>query len=1051
MAVGKRCLAPEHGGSAAGACRYILGYTLVDKAATPEEKEQAQDAYRALMREASMRADHGVGVILKPGGNRPSAIYARNVGSLQTAALEMDALGAANGRVKCTVRHDLISFSQEESKHVSDETAIECARRAMDGLGYADHPAVYVVHRDTDHAHVHIATSSVSPLTLRAPEIARDYDRLAYELRKAEIELGLQHDHGAYVVRVGEDGTKRIERATRAEKAAWKRELREERLEALAREYLEDAGGLELPEDRRDRIVFDIRTYLDRCAERGERPLQADLHRIAAEQAARLEQTDGTLKLRLMERTAGGEVRRHQADDFGELQPVEARSRSTHHVFELDPAWLAPSPLDVPGTATAAPWELEQHDAALARRSWLQSLGDVEASELELAHVIRADPGRPSRDLIAGGTAVFGLDDLDRWHADRVTDAGDVRALSDFVQKHDQTLVGLSLDTSHPIFTTREQDALEQNLYDRASRLAHTPDPLFNREALTQAIAEEEQANGFAFTDEQKRVFDLLQHRFAVVQGDAGVGKTSMMSVVRRYSEKIGRPIAGFATAQLAAENLGNEAQIRTVNTARAAALEEARGEHMVEQRSINILDETSMVSINDANSLLERIEQEGAIALTIGDEAQLPNIDAGDTMRLLAAAAKRCGQHAQVTTVFRQKLNSDVAWMREAVPQGGRAIRDGDAHAVREYFAEYWDRGHVVQHETKRDEVTAKAHDIVECARRGERTIATGLSHKGALYVNRAIRSELGHEGTGHTFRFTRGLREIAVGDRVVFTKNAEKKLGVLNGYTGTVRELAFDKTAIAWTIGVELDGGAMVRFDPAKYNHLDYGWAVTTHKAQGQGNPIALPTITAADNARSAHVALTRCQTGLRVHTTLTRDEFLDRLSSPESIRPAPDALLYHELERRTGGPDTPWARAMRRAQRDDKDPVRQAHRAFLREQRTAFLREAKLMHDRYAKQLREIDASNVSAAGKKAAQRAAYRAHEKAIRDLQERYKPLSIVKWGAQNRARVERIAGNERTVERVRDERAHAQERSVSSSRARFSKERTKRRSMRPRM
>jgi len=60
------------------------------------------------------------------------------------------------------------------------------------------------------------------------------------------------------------------------------------------------------------------------------------------------------------------------------------------------------------------------------------------------------------------------------------------------------------------------------------------------------------------------------------------------------------------------------------------------------------------------------------------------------------------------------------------------------------------------------------------------------------------------------------------------VFEKNAEARVGVLNGYTGTVRAVA--KAAI----DSELDGGRMVRFDPKAYPHLDYGWATTTHKSQ-------------------------------------------------------------------------------------------------------------------------------------------------------------------------------------------------------------------------
>ena len=104
------------------------------------------------------------------------------------------------------------------------------------------------------------------------------------------------------------------------------------------------------------------------------------------------------------------------------------------------------------------------------------------------------------------------------------------------------------------------------------------------------------------------------------------------------------REVVGLATAQLAAENLGKKAKSKSVNSARGLALERARGKELIPEGAIVIVDETSMFSLEAADAILERVERAGAIALFIGDEAQLPNIEAGDTMRVLAAAAKEAG-----------------------------------------------------------------------------------------------------------------------------------------------------------------------------------------------------------------------------------------------------------------------------------------------------------------------------------------------------------------------------------------------------------------------
>jgi hypothetical protein len=160
-----------------------------------------------------------------------------------------------------------------------------------------------------------------------------------------------------------------------------------------------------------------------------------------------------------------------------------------------------------------------------------------------------------------------------------------------------------------------------------------------------------------------------------------------------------------------------------------------------------------------------------------------------------------------------------------------------------------------------------------------------------------------------------------------------------VLNGYAGTVIAVAPDN------IRVKLDGGRTVDVDPAKYPHLEWGFAVVTHKAQGADGTLVVSSITKSDTARSAYVALTRCTDELRAHTRLKaegtaepekrHEELLEHLSSDKSLRPEDDALLFEQTVARTGGPDTPWAKAVRRGIEQESNPLRQQHRAEMNEQ--------------------------------------------------------------------------------------------------------------------
>ena len=55
--------------------------------------------------------------------------------------------------------------------------------------------------------------------------------------------------------------------------------------------------------------------------------------------------------------------------------------------------------------------------------------------------------------------------------------------------------------------------------------------------------------------------------------------------------------------------------------------------------------------------------------------------------------------------------------------------------------------------------------------------------------------------------------------------------KLGVWNGDRGRVVEIDEKKK----TVKLRLDSGEDKQIDVGKYNHIDHGWASTTHKAQG------------------------------------------------------------------------------------------------------------------------------------------------------------------------------------------------------------------------
>jgi ATP-dependent exoDNAse (exonuclease V) alpha subunit len=102
------------------------------------------------------------------------------------------------------------------------------------------------------------------------------------------------------------------------------------------------------------------------------------------------------------------------------------------------------------------------------------------------------------------------------------------------------------------------------------------------------------------------------------------------------------------------------------------------------------------------------------------------------------------------------------------------------------------------------------------------------------AQKINAEIRTKLQEQKIVEErgVEFDNGTRtiDIAKGDRVIFTHN-DYNLDVRNGQRAMVNQVSKDGSVI----DVILDNGQKKEINVQKYNHLEYGWATTTHKAQG------------------------------------------------------------------------------------------------------------------------------------------------------------------------------------------------------------------------
>jgi hypothetical protein len=176
-------------------------------------------------------------------------------------------------------------------------------------------------------------------------------------------------------------------------------------------------------------------------------------------------------------------------------------------VFPLRLQDVPPGPLDDGAPATLA--ERAEQAQAQGRRAWL-ALGNVAQSEREVAELLEKDPGRVTRDIVAGGWATFTVDDVDRWTCSRLSDYGP--DWEEHVLRYDPTIRVRSADTEHPLFTTEQHLELETRVFAKASRLAQQRDPLFDPTALERAIADT-QPSGMPACNVKRRLVSATDQR----------------------------------------------------------------------------------------------------------------------------------------------------------------------------------------------------------------------------------------------------------------------------------------------------------------------------------------------------------------------------------------------------------------------------------------------------------------------------------------------------------------------------------------------------------
>ncbi len=271
-----------------------------------------------------------------------------------------------------------------------------------------------------------------------------------------------------------------------------------------------------------------------------------------------------------------------------------------------------------------------------------------------------------------------------------------------------------------------------------------------------------------------------------------------------------------------------------------------------LDARTVVVVDETAMADDANLARLVLAVERTGASLVLVGDHRQLAAIGPGGALTALLQ------RRPDLAVTLHANIRQHDPAERRALAE----LRHGSVAAAVGWYAS---TGRIRTEPTRVDTLVAMVDAWAADTANGHDTALFAWRRADVADLNRLARDRWDglNQLTGPDVTVTGG-HPYAVGDRVVALA-PNPGVGIVTSQPLTITALTRDRIQAATDDGriVTLTGAAIDR------EHLDYGYAVTVHRAQGATCDRA-HLLAAGGGRELAYVALSRARHHTTVHAT-------------------------------------------------------------------------------------------------------------------------------------------------------------------------------------